>query len=303
MSREALEAAKRAKEAAKIFYQQEFQLDDEDFGNNAIFTFKRTEGSSLHVATDAAETFTGGAGRDLVSYHTSTAGVTLRLNEGSAQLQSSGGTANGDKLIRIEDVIGSDYRDTIHGNSQDNIIFGQGGIDTINGNGGFDFLFGGAGEDTINATVFANEAAYLDGGSENDVLKVKIFGGDADIMTGSGIDKVIIEARTGDHFEIRIKDFQPFFERTTVPTAAESLRGDQLVFRLNANVAPGEDLRDYMSTAANDPSSGNPDFIIDFFHPAFTGRVVLEDFRDFVGFGNFNFLPTFETFTAAPGPV
>jgi hypothetical protein len=302
MSREALEAAKRAKEAAKIFYQQEIQLDDEN-GNNGIFVFERVEGSRIHVATEAAETFTGGAARDLVSYHTSTAGVTLRLNEGSAQLQSSGGTAAGDKLIRIEDVIGSDHRDIIHGNSQDNIIFGQGGVDTINGNGGFDFLFGGAGGDTINATVRANEAAYLDGGSENDILTVKTFGGDADVVTGSGIDKVIIEARTGDHFEVRIKDFQPFFERTTVPTFAESLRGDQLVFRLNANVAPGEDLRDYMSTAANDPRSDNPDFIIDFFHPAFTGRIILEDFRDFVGFGDFNFLPTFETFTPPPAPV
>ena len=95
--------------------------------------------------------FYGGAGADVMLgsggwrvtalYNFSPAGVTVNLATGRGQ----GGDAEGDVLIGIPGVYGSDYGDTLTGDEQDNHFWGGGGGDVLEGRGGADTLDGGGG--------------------------------------------------------------------------------------------------------------------------------------------------------------
>ena len=119
---------------------------------------------------DGADTLIGGAGKDTADYRDSTAGVTVDLAAGTGL----GGTAQGDTLSGIEQVQGSEFADTITGNSQNNFLRGFGGVDVLNGGVGNDQLRGGDGADILN------------GGNGRDILR----GGEgADVMDGgTGVD-------------------------------------------------------------------------------------------------------------------
>ncbi|MEO0963245.1 MAG: calcium-binding protein, partial [Pseudomonadota bacterium] len=78
----------------------------------------------------------GGEGFDFAVYTGSDAGVTIDLVTSSA----SGGHAEGDTLVEIENVIGSAYSDTITGDAFSNIIEGGAGADTLDGGDGFDAI-------------------------------------------------------------------------------------------------------------------------------------------------------------------
>lgn len=90
-----------------------------------------------------ADTLNGGAGQDTVYYYESNAGVTVNLITGTG----SGGHAQGDILIDIETVGGSQYNDTLIGNDTRNLLRGYNGNDVLRGNGGADTLVGDAGAD------------------------------------------------------------------------------------------------------------------------------------------------------------
>ena len=67
-----------------------------------------------------ADTLDGGLGTDTASYATSAAGVTVSLMAGPA----SGGDAEGDILISIENLTGSNSDDTLEGNAGNNVLAG-----------------------------------------------------------------------------------------------------------------------------------------------------------------------------------
>ena len=98
-----------------------------------------------------ADVLDGGDGIDTVNYFDetdsspSTVGVTISLASGTA----AGGDADGDTLISIENVIGTDYADTIEGDGGDNQLEGGRGDDVIIGGAGNDVLIGGRGADTL----------------------------------------------------------------------------------------------------------------------------------------------------------
>jgi Ca2+-binding RTX toxin-like protein len=125
------------------------------------------------------ETLNGGAGIDTISYLNSTAGVNVSLLAGLGV--PSGGDANGDVLTGFENIVGSQYIDTLNGDLNDSVIFGMGGADTINGNAGNDNLWGGDGNDIIQGGAGADE---IDGGYGDDVL----YGGDGNDQLYGGED-------------------------------------------------------------------------------------------------------------------
>ena len=99
----------------------------------------------------------GGAGTDVISYEGAQNSVDIHLDTGIA-------TGDGvDSILDIENVIGSDYADTITGNDAANTIFGGAEDDTIYGGKQDDTLYGDDGADTIS------------GGEGID----KIYGGDS----------------------------------------------------------------------------------------------------------------------------
>ncbi|PCI57211.1 MAG: hypothetical protein COB36_02810 [Alphaproteobacteria bacterium] len=94
-----------------------------------------------------------------------------------------------DTLTNIESVTGTDFDDTLYGNSGDNFINGGGGINIIHAGSGNDVLlgdgdlYGGDGEDVL----FGD--GKLEGGAGNDVLlgNGELDGGDGDdVLTGNG---------------------------------------------------------------------------------------------------------------------
>lgn len=138
----------------------------------------------------------GSGGTDTAIYKGSTAAVNVTLN-GSA---ASGGSAAGDVLRHVENLVGSGHNDTLNGYDVANVIDGGAGNDTINGLDGADTLIGGQGNDTIS------------GGNHQDVLRGnrgddKLDGGNGNdkLSGGAGADKFVLDA---DNSGVdRVRDF------------------------------------------------------------------------------------------------
>jgi Ca2+-binding RTX toxin-like protein len=129
-----------------------------------------------------ADTIDGAGGTDTASY----AGSTLAVNVSLASGSGTGGDAQGDVLSNIENLIGSDWDDTLTGDGGDNVI--EGGL-------GADVIDGGAGIDTV-SYAGSSAAVTIDLGAST------ASGGDAagdtisniEGITGSNYDDVL----TGD---------------------------------------------------------------------------------------------------------
>lgn len=131
-------------------------------------------GNDMLEGMAGADQLIGGDGdHDVASYaragqlasgsHTAAAGVgvvaslTSQFSSGAAVTTS--GDAAGDTYSGIEDLTGSDYADTLIGNSGNNIITGGAGIDKLEGMGGADTLIGGDAGDTNNTASYAHANA------------------------------------------------------------------------------------------------------------------------------------------------
>ncbi len=109
----------------------------------------------------------GGAGTDTLSFAyastTGTKGVSLNLSVLNASGQATASGISGTDLVKnIENVIGSNYDDTLVGNSASNSINGSGGNDIILGLLGNDALRGGAGKDSFRFNTAPNNLANKD---------------------------------------------------------------------------------------------------------------------------------------------
>ena len=126
-------------------------------------------------AGSGAELLDGGTGFDLARYINSSAGVTVDLTTGTG----SGGDAEGDQLVRIEHVMGSNFDDVLTGDAGKNFLYGQDGNDQLFGLAGDDKLFGGAGSDTF--IMASGDGAdsihdFVSGAGSDDLLDVSSFG-------------------------------------------------------------------------------------------------------------------------------
>jgi Ca2+-binding RTX toxin-like protein len=125
-------------------------------GNNEANYLFGNDGSDNLEGRAGADTIDGSTGVDRASYESSAAGVNIDL----MRTTQIGSDAQGDVLMSIENVTGSNFADVIRGddNSFGNELLGGGGNDVLDGRGGNDTLDGGFGNDT------------LDGGAGNDTL-------------------------------------------------------------------------------------------------------------------------------------
>lgn len=164
--------------------------DDQLLGGSGDDTLEGGEGNDLLAGGSGADVLDGGAGIDGVDYSFSSAAVLVNLALGVG----NGGDAEGDTFIKIEQVQGSAFNDTIAGTADDNVLFGLDGDDNLFGNEGNDNLWGGAGSDVF----------Y--GGSGTDFL-VGEAGDDAYVFqTGNQFD-IIVEGDNGGNDMAYIKDF------------------------------------------------------------------------------------------------
>ena len=120
-----------------------------------------------------ADRLYGGPGVDWISYQGSDAGVTVDLEDGTGE----GGHAEGDVIVDIENVTGSDYSDVLTGDGQANQLFGGEGNDILEGGAGADQLNGGDGADWVSyqgsdaaVTVNLSYGTVQGGHAEGDVI-------------------------------------------------------------------------------------------------------------------------------------
>ena len=156
--------------------------DDLLFGNANDNVLSGLGGNDLLEGGAGADTLDGGWGVDKASYLHSPAGVTVNLLWGSA----SGGDAEGDKLISIESLYGSEYDDGLFGDNGANTLNGDGGNDTLLGFGDKDFLDGNFGHDSLN------------GGGGDDTLS---GGPDGDTLVGGPGADTFVWSSDGDQYD------------------------------------------------------------------------------------------------------
>lgn len=114
-------------------------------------------GADLLEGGAGADSLDGGGRRDTADYRASGAALTLDLRDGTA----AGGDAEGDRLVSVEDAIGTGLDDTMRGSLRGNALLGLGGADTLEGRAGADRLAGGFGADSLDGGKGIDIASYL----------------------------------------------------------------------------------------------------------------------------------------------
>jgi Ca2+-binding RTX toxin-like protein len=114
------------------------------FGGAGNDILRGADGSDWIEGGAGADLLDGGPGNDTAVYIASTAAVVVNLTQppvGAVNGETgsgTGGDAQGDGLLNIENIIGSKYNDQLIGNAGANVLDGGPGADILQGNGGFD---------------------------------------------------------------------------------------------------------------------------------------------------------------------
>jgi Ca2+-binding RTX toxin-like protein len=156
-------------------------------GDDRMFGFA---GDDLLIGGTGADFLDGGTGTfDTAGYMDSDVGVTVNLALGFGRF----GTAEGDRLVNVDDIIGSPHRDTLIGNDGSNRLMGEVGDDMLTGGFGADFLFGGDGGNPPPSPADGNDTAvYSDSpvGVTVNLATGRGFGGTAEGDTFVSIENI-----------------------------------------------------------------------------------------------------------------
>ncbi|RJF89326.1 calcium-binding protein [Oleomonas cavernae] len=177
-------------------------------------------GNDVMYGGSGADVLNGGAGIDKVSYALAIAGVI-------ADLGTSGDghglrEALGDTFIGVENLDGTNYSDTLSGDSGANVLFGGGGNDSLSGGEGDDTLAGGAGVDSFFGGIGRDTASYADSmtgavadlaqnaanagealGDNFDSIEHLVGGGFADDLRGNGLSNTLFGGGGNDTLQGR----------------------------------------------------------------------------------------------------
>lgn len=104
-------------------------------------------GNDVFVATvgDGNDRYDGQGGTDTYDLSRTAAGASVNLMTGKAGSAETGA----DRLVDVENVVGSAGEDTLAGNTRANRLEGRAGNDLIDGGAGNDTIAGGGGNDTL----------------------------------------------------------------------------------------------------------------------------------------------------------
>ena len=244
--------------------------DDDLFGGEGNDFFRGGAGDDL---------LDGGAGVDRIEYNTDRfvgdntgfqplTGVTVDLSvdtdgvTGDAASNDGDGIAidpfgDTDTLVGIENVRGTDFDDTLTGDSGDNQLDGRDGSDVIRAGGGFDFLIGGGGDDTFITQVGDGSDTISDfqaGAGTDDTIDVSAFGFES--LNGGGLRLIDFASDDGVNTTIDLDQ---------TPGGDELILNNVLVSQLDAsdfvfatvnviNGTPGDDV--LVGTSGSDTING-----------------------------------------------
>ena len=183
-------------------------------------------GNDILEGGSGGDRLDGGAGMDWVSYRGSNTAVTVNLEQGTL----TGSHTEGDVIIDIENIIGSDYGDVLEGDSGANWFDGGPGNDEISGNAGNDVLEGGPGADRLTGGAGEDTASYAQSATEV-VVRLhsgEIRGGDAEGDTFAALVTVEYTDNNGDTQQETVPDI----EHLRGSPHADTLAGDSRANRL-----------------------------------------------------------------------
>ncbi|MGL4634415.1 MAG: cadherin domain-containing protein, partial [Beijerinckiaceae bacterium] len=132
--------------------------DDNDYLNGGLGDdiLNGGNGNDLIHDNSGADSINGGSGIDTVSFAGTGTAINVNLTTGIG----TGGDANGDTYVGIENIIGGNAGDTITGDTQNNAIWGDQGNDTLRGENGNDTLEGAQGADTLDGGFGSDWLGY-----------------------------------------------------------------------------------------------------------------------------------------------
>jgi T1SS-143 domain-containing protein len=159
--------------------------DDVLIGLGGNDTLDGGTGNDILAGGLGNDTLIGGTGVDTATYIDIGASVTVSLNTGA---QQNTGGAGLDTLSGIENLIGSNFGDTLTGNGSANVLFGAGGNDTLVGLGGDDFLIGGVGGDTMSGGSGKDTYVWQKGGLGGGLDHITDFNLDAGGVNSDKLD-------------------------------------------------------------------------------------------------------------------
>ena len=153
--------------------------DDAAIASGSAVDFRGQEGNDTFVSGTVGDRFDGGDGFDTANYSQYGSGIAVTLGATSG---ADGSGPGGDVLVRVEQVLGTVFADTLVGSNNDDALVGNDGADSLNGQSGHDVLLGGVGADTIS------------GGDGNDHIYGQSAAGGADtgdsLSGGTGLDYI-----------------------------------------------------------------------------------------------------------------
>ncbi|UXN59390.1 hypothetical protein [Phyllobacterium zundukense] len=215
-------------------------------GSNFNDELKGDAGNNVLRGGGGADLLDGRVGSDTADYSTSAAGVTVNLETGVA----SGGDAQGDTFINIENITGSNFNDNLHGGGG-GVVRGGAGNDTLTAAAGSAFI-GGAGADTILGSFEADTFRYENVTDDGDTIKLVDAGMPKSTLDVSQIDANSITGGNQDFVFIGGGQFGENTPGQLRYVASGDIQGNvdndadaEFVIHLTAPIASGTPLTDY----------------------------------------------------------
>jgi len=178
-------------------------------GTDTLLGIENLLGSQFNdtLTGDAfANVLTGGGGNDILDgaggidtagYSNAGGGVTVNLGLTTAQNTVNAGS---DTLVSIENIVGSNFADTLTGNTGNNILSGGLGNDIILSLGGNDVLNGGPGDDVLDGGSGSGDTATYEDASSRVAVDLALT--IAQDTLGGGVDTLLnIESLTGSAYD------------------------------------------------------------------------------------------------------
>lgn len=171
-------------------------------GFDTLIGFENLVGSSLNdvLTGDSSnnileggagnDTLNGGIGTDTASYISASSAVTVSLTSASG---SSSGGAGVDVLNGFENILGSQFNDSLLGNETNNVLEGAAGNDTLNGGLGTDTASYASATAAVAVTLTTGGGTASGGAGADNLISIENILGSAfnDTLTGNAADNVI----------------------------------------------------------------------------------------------------------------
>ena len=170
--------------------------DNKLFGGAGVDIIFGALGNDVLRGGSGADQLNGGEGVDRADYFGSDAGVSIDLSTGAA----SGGDAEGDILLDIENLSGSSFADILSGDDGQNLLIGRDGDDVLFGLSGNDRLIGGRGDDILTGGLGADQFMF-ELGDGNDIITDFAPVGQGDTIRFSGVEGLDFETLLSNAIE------------------------------------------------------------------------------------------------------